>query len=514
MKNRITLLLFAALFLSVATLSAQSSFYGWGAGVHPSLYSFYAAKNGFFQPKNYEGGVQFSINKRLNNSFDLGLDLGFGIVRHPDLEADYLAGLRPRHRENFYEGALVAKYKFDNGYILSKESIIAPFLKAGFGGNNNTRNWHGHAPVGAGVNFRLNRIAADIVLQSTYNIGISGPSFLHHSLGLNINFARIHSKDKVMAKESSDRDYDGVPDDNDGCPDVFGTAKAKGCPDADGDGIKDTDDRCPDQFGYANLFGCMDSDHDGITDSEDECPMLYGESKNGCPASRASDKDADGVPDVDDMCPEVPGFFTAKGCPDADGDGIKDADDQCKNEYGLAEYKGCPIPADVRARQALNQGNPNNANNGGTKNGAPLVTEWAKANGGNIANVDPSLPDEEYCRRVSVTDLGRALFDSDVSSPQQNSYTGISKVVDVMKRCKNYNLVIMGHADSDGSAAYNVGLSQRRAEAVKKYLVNNGISTARLRTEAFGETSPMAPNKTEAGKQQNRRAEFKMNRGF
>ena len=65
-----------------------------------------------------------------------------------------------------------------------------------------------------------------------------------------------------------------------------------------------------------------------------------------------------------------------------------------------------------------------------------------------------------------------------------------------------------GHTDSTGPEAYNMGLSVRRAEAVKNHLVENGIDTSRLTTKGFGESNPIAPNDTAKGRAENRRVGF------
>ena len=69
---------------------------------------------------------------------------------------------------------------------------------------------------------------------------------------------------------------------------------------------------------------------------------------------------------------------------------------------------------------------------------------------------------------------------------------------------------IAGHADSVGSEDYNLNLSQQRADEVKKYLVNKGVSSARLNAIGYGETQPVADNATPEGRKQNRRVDFKV----
>jgi OOP family OmpA-OmpF porin len=98
-------------------------------------------------------------------------------------------------------------------------------------------------------------------------------------------------------------------------------------------------------------------------------------------------------------------------------------------------------------------------------------------------------------------------FDFDKSTIKKGYYKDIDDLVKVMKDYPDLNVVIEGHTDSVGTAAYNKKLSQRRAEAVKKYMVESGINANRLKAQGFGMDKPIASNETKEGQQQNRRVE-------
>ena len=98
-------------------------------------------------------------------------------------------------------------------------------------------------------------------------------------------------------------------------------------------------------------------------------------------------------------------------------------------------------------------------------------------------------------------------FDFDKSTIKKGYYKDIDDLVKVMKDYPDLNVVIEGHTDSVGTAAYNKKLSQRRAEAIKKYMVESGIDANRLKAQGFGMDKPIASNKTKEGRQQNRRVE-------
>ena len=118
----------------------------------------------------------------------------------------------------------------------------------------------------------------------------------------------------AVAPIISDKDKDGIPDENDNCPMLAGIALNDGCPaDADGDLVYDTEDKCPHLAGLATNAGCpLDRDKDGVPDGKDNCPDLMGNlENNGCPA----DADGDGVYDVNDKCPDRMGTAENGGCP-------------------------------------------------------------------------------------------------------------------------------------------------------------------------------------------------------
>ena len=99
-------------------------------------------------------------------------------------------------------------------------------------------------------------------------------------------------------------------------------------------------------------------------------------------------------------------------------------------------------------------------------------------------------------------------FDFDKSTIKEGYDKDINDLVDVMKNYPDLNVVIEGHTDSVGTDAYNKNLSQERADAVKKYMVEKGgIDANRLDAEGFGEERPVASNDTGEGRLQNRRVE-------
>ncbi|HMI78482.1 MAG TPA: OmpA family protein [Ferruginibacter sp.] len=229
--------------------------------------------------------------------------------------------------------------------------------------------------------------------------------------------------------------------------------------DRDGDGVLDVDDKCPDVAGLASLQGCPDRDGDGIADAEDKCPDVAGLARyQGCPIP---DTDKDGINDEVDKCPTVPGLARYQGCPipDTDGDGVNDEEDKCINEKGPASNFGCPV---------IN---------------------------------------EEIIKKVNRA-AQNIFFETAKSKLLAKSFPKLNEVVTILNENPSFKVQIDGHTDAQGKDEYNQGLSDERAASVKAYLVSKGIAEGRLSSTGYGETKPVADNKTAAGRAKNRRVEM------
>jgi OOP family OmpA-OmpF porin len=107
-------------------------------------------------------------------------------------------------------------------------------------------------------------------------------------------------------------------------------------------------------------------------------------------------------------------------------------------------------------------------------------------------------------------------FDYDKANIKSEFVPILDEAVQTLKDNPNVNVVVEGHTDAIGSDSYNQGLSERRANAVKQYLVSNGIAESRLETVGKGEREPVAPNTTPEGQDDpegramNRRVELKV----
>lgn len=106
--------------------------------------------------------------------------------------------------------------------------------------------------------------------------------------------------------------------------------------------------------------------------------------------------------------------------------------------------------------------------------------------------------------------LNNVFFDFDKAVLKPESYPELNRVVELMNDRPSLTIEIAGHTDATGPEQYNLGLSERRAEAVAAYLRDKGISSDRLVVKYYGEAQPVEPNTTIEGRRKNRRVEFKI----
>jgi outer membrane protein OmpA-like peptidoglycan-associated protein len=332
----------------------------------------------------------------------------------------------------------------------------------------------------------------------------------------------------VWGPHRLDSDGDGVPDDLDQCTLVRGDAANSGCPwpDADNDGVLDNVDDCPNVAGPRENRGCpyTDADGDGVLDKDDACPNVRGPRENrGCPYT---DTDGDGVLDKDDPCPNVAGPRENRGCPwpDTDNDGVLDKDDPCPNVAGPRENRGCPWP-DTDGDGVLDKDDACPNVRGPRENrGCP----YTDTDGDGIPDKDDACPNapgprqRAGCPRVVVTKTevridGQILFRSGSAEILRDSFDlldGVAKVLREVPRIRKVE--IQGHTDDLGGKKVNRRLSQRRAEAVRRYLTEKGIASERLDARGYGADEPvvridkrrMSKRQLAEARAKNRRVQF------
>lgn len=144
----------------------------------------------------------------------------------------------------------------------------------------------------------------------------------------------------------------------------------------------------------------------------------------------------------------------------------------------------------------------------------------AEAEGYNPRTVilDPNDMDEvrKVIRNIVLTPAGQAIrlrqlnFSQGDADIQPASFAELDEVVAMMADNERMVIQLEGHTDSQGNAAANLKLSQRRVDAVKKYLTGKGISRRRIKTKAFGGTKPLTDDTTPEARDANRRVELRV----
>ena len=438
---------------------AQTEDKKWNVGLHGGVTQYQGdLGNNFYKTdKAFYGFGGVSVSRYLGRYFDVNLLLSKGTVGFNNNPAGSF-------KSDFNAASLNLRFN-----MTGPESIVRPYVFAGVGAmlfdknlNFKEENIDYMLPnVGGGLNFRLSPVVT-LNLQETFSYSnkdrrdgvVSGKkdAFLSHMAGLTFNLGEV-----------KDADNDGVSDRKDTCPDTPAgvVVDENGCPlDRDKDGVPDYLDTCPDTAGSAAMNGCPDSDNDGVADINDKCPDTQMGTKvdaTGCPM----DNDKDGIPNDLDRCPDAAGPASLNGCPDSDGDGVADIDDRCPTVKGTMENKGCP-----------------------------------------------EITKKDIER---ITYLGSKLFfENNSAKLKVGSLVQLDELVSLINKYNASNLVIEGHADSNGSDALNLELSQKRTESVKNYLMEKGIDGSRLTAIGYGESRPIATNATAIGRAKNRRVELKM----
>jgi len=135
-----------------------------------------------------------------------------------------------------------------------------------------------------------------------------------------------------------------------------------------------------------------------------------------------------------------------------------------------------------------------------------------------VVNIPANTPEELIQRNFSLSkiDIGSKVvlknifFDLGKAKLRTESYTELSNVLQLMRENPTLRIEVSGHTDNTGTKKENKQLSAARAKAVATYLTDNGVDASRIESVGYGSDQPVVSNKTKAGRQQNRRVEFKI----
>ena len=402
------------------------------------------------------------------NMIELGVYGGLFLLAesHELFEADLSLpdqGYKPLNRLNLDVGARVGYYPI-RFFGIEAEGGVMPTRLAGADGSATMWTVRGHLVGQLGMwsitPFVVLGVGALGIASPRAVLGSDVDPALHFGGGLKVYLhryvmLRLDLRDVVTHKQSVDAGF--ISHNLEallGISVTLGRRKIEPAPepepepvddDRDGDGIPNDLDGCPDEAETVNGF--KDTD--------------------GCPET---DTDGDGIYDSVDACVDEPENFNdyedEDGCPepDTDGDGFLDHEDKCPQEpetdNGYQDGDGCPDE----------------------------VPEAVAAFTGKIEGI---------------------TFETDKDTIRKSSRKTLDNAVKVLTDYPDIRIEISGHTDDQGERDYNVDLSQRRAEAVKTYLVEHGIDESRIKTVGYGPDRPIDSNDTKSGRGNNRRIEFK-----
>ena len=437
-------------FATVGTVSAQDSDNPWAVGFGVNAVDVRIPTKFGDYAKDYIGTGDWNILPSISRiTVDKYLNDGFTLQLAGSLNNIETFAAKDDSDDLYW--AIDANVKYDLNNAFGETSWFDPYVYLGGGYTSLAEQGEGMLNVGLGFNTWFNE-----------NLGLNFQSGAKKEFTDNVQDHFQHSVGLVFKFGGKDTDGDGVYDKDDACPEVAGLKEFNGCPDTDGDGVKDSDDACPEVAGLAALNGCPDTDGDNIADKDDACPTEKGtKANNGCP-----DADGDGVVDGKDKCPNTAGPAANAGCPwpDTDGDSVLDKDDKCPKVAGVASNNGCP----------------------------------------------EVIIKEEAVKKLN--DFARAIYFNSSRTSFRAGVTGkLDLIAGIMNEYPKAKFSVQGHTDSQGRAANNMKLSEKRAKAVLDYLTSKGnVAASRLTSSGFGEDYPIADNKTRAGRAQNRRVEIKL----
>ncbi|MES2684040.1 MAG: thrombospondin type 3 repeat-containing protein [Pseudomonadota bacterium] len=488
---------FGMVLMAVGSQAAQAAELDTRYYISPSV-------GGVFSGTGAGPALTLGIGRNLLPNLGVELDVGYLSQKVSDLPS-----------ENNYRritGGITGL-----GYFVDDAASVRPYGLVN--ANIHSIKFLGESLSGAGLSFGGGAIikisqALDLRLEARYNLDFVSETGVVQKTTFTTGTLTAGFRYRFGA-DPLDEDGDGVPNNRDKCPGTPRgvTVYSDGCPtDLDGDGVPDYLDKCPNtpKGTIVNKDGCpADSDGDGVLDVNDKCPGtpkgVVVDSK-GCPL----DSDGDGIPDYLDKCPNTPAGTKVdeRGCPfaDADGDGIPDYLDKCPDSpKGIAVGPdGCPLDSDGDGIPDYLDDCPNTPP--GLKvlpNGCALVGDCRKPRPGEAVDKNGCALDKRFILRGVKFE-----FDSDkLTKPSEKI---LADVAETLKSYPTVKVDVEGHTDDVGSDAYNQGLSERRANVVKKFLAERGAVAANLKPVGFGESVPIDTNVTEAGRDNNRRVEFKV----
>ena len=428
---------------------------------------------------------------------------------------------------NLYSGSLLLEWEPFGGWRYGKfgkfHRMLSPYVNAGvgvayvnpktefntpnsvtdstaiFADQSNKKFTHLIIPIGAGVRYDLNP-SWTVGLEGSFRIPVTGADYLD-------GVSKAGNPEKRDWYETAnlvvgyrfpfrrDGDKDGIPDDEDPCPDEAGTKATKGCPDSDGDSVADKLDACPEMAGLAKFAGCPDSDGDGIPDKDDKCPSDKGtEFTGGCP-----DTDGDGIVDKDDKCPEEKGVAEEEGCPikDTDKDGTIDKEDKCPEQAGPQFNMGCPVADSTATTTSISSGTTvNQPIVGGATNSVIPNTQGSTATGqpviGGVTNNQGTTTTTD-----ALANKGASNTTNNVTKTPTNTTQGTTTTAPAVVQNSNVSGAVTSKGTTNTNTTNSSDISQLPVSEV--VVQNSDGSYSKNYTDTYSPKKPKSSGKKKSG---------------
>ncbi|MFZ0389848.1 MAG: OmpA family protein [Calditrichia bacterium] len=432
---------------------------------------------------------------------------GYGVIKDKDPSEFYRTRLYPIENRFLFSPFSLKRFNIyaylGVGTIYYKSEDFPPNSTEG----NENSGWTGFVPGGLGIQIGLTDVTA-FELNAGYNHTLidkleayednKNDGYWSLAAGLSFHWPSgsadpdgdglTNDQEKELNTDKNNADTDG-----DGLTDGAEFNKYQSNPlstDTDGDGLNDY----AEVMDYKTNPTKKDTDGDGLDDSA-ELNQYQTDPLN-------KDTDGDGLSDGE----EVNQYKTNPLKKDSDRDGLSDGAE-------VNDYKTDPLQADSDG-DGLNDGaeanqyktDPSKADtDGGTINDGEEVQRGTNP----LDKSDDVEQPKLLGAGVGVPVILEGIyFELNSAKITPESDQVLDEVVRTLKEFTDVNVEIVGHTDSQGPEDYNMQLSQKRADSVKDFLVQNGIAANRITTRGMGESKPIASNETKAGRQKNRRIEF------
>lgn len=453
--------------------------------------------------RNNDGGIYFRafLRRSLSDHFEAELGAGvatdvvgkeFTTTTHPlDVRLLYRPFIRESWSPYVYAGVGALWYNVDN-------------LPANASREADTEGWTGVIPVGMGLQFKV-ADNTSLEISGGYHYGFTddldaviasgNDGFFNFKAGLTMtgfNWNADPDGDGLTNREekklgtnmkAADSDGDGL---NDG-DEVHSYHTNPLLADSDEDGLTDkaeivTHKTNPNQ---------ADSDNDGLTDREEVI------THNTNPLK--ADSDEDGLTDKDEL-------MTYRSDPlnrDMDNDGLSDGAEVLENktDFARADTDGDKLSdGDEVLKYGTNPLKPD-TDNGTVDDG----TEVARGTNPLASEDDVVLEVKEVGAKIVLEGI---VFESGKADITPESEKILTTALATLKAYPDMVVEIRGYTDNTGNRNFNYILSQRRADAVKNFLLQKGIDPSRIISKGYGPEDPIATNATKEGRAKNRRIEF------